>query len=151
MNGDMTIKAISALDGNQSDVATAAYKIVTPVVVNNIAAYQALEDGTAAKFANPVNVLAQNQGYLYVKDGSGYALFYGDCGQTYVNGDKIPAGFCGTKTTYAGEPELQWLASFKAAEGNTPIAATPIAADQPETQYRAFRGVGARFFAAYAD
>lgn len=130
VNGDMTIKAISALDGKTSDVATAKYVIATPVTVNNIAGYQALADGTAAKFANSVNVLYQYKGYLYVKDNSGYALFYGDCGQTYVNGDKIPAGFCGTKTTYAGEPELQWLASFKATAGNTPIMPTEIGADQ---------------------
>ena len=130
VNGEMTIKAISAKDDKTSDVVSATYKIATPVVVNSIAEYQALENGTAAKFGNAVNVLAQNKGYLYVQDNSGAALFYGDCGQTYVNGDKIPAGFYGTKTTYAGEPELQWLDGFKATAGNSPIAATAISADQ---------------------
>lgn len=130
VNGDMTIKAISALNGKTSEVATAKYVITTPVVVNSIAEFQALADNTAAKFANPVYALAQNKGYLYVKDNTGYALFYGDCGQSYVNGDKIPAGFCGTKTTYAGEPEFQWLEGFKAAEGNTPIAPVELPADQ---------------------
>lgn len=130
VNSEMTIKAISALDGKQSDVVSATYKLTTPVVVNSIAEYQALEDGTAAKFANPVYVLAQNKGYLYVKDNSGYALFYGDCGQTYVNGDKVPGGFYGSKTTYAGEPELQWLDAFKAADGNTPIAPRLIGANE---------------------
>ena len=130
VNSEMTIKAISALDDKQSDVVTATYKIATPVVVKSIAEYQALEDGTAAKFGNSVNVLAQNKGYLYVQDNTGAALFYGDCGQTYVNGDKIPAGFYGTKTTYAGEPELQWLDGFKAADGNSPIDPKLIDADK---------------------
>ena len=127
---DMTIKAISALNDKVSEVTTAKYVLANPVVVNNIAEYKALADGTAAKFVNPVYVLAQNKGYLYVKDNSGYALFYGDCDQTYKNGDKIPAAFYGTKTTYAGEPELQWLASFKEADGNTPIEPRKIAATE---------------------
>lgn len=130
VNSEMTIKAISAKDDKTSDVVSATYKIATPVLVNSIAEYQALEDGTAAKFGNSVNVLAQNKGYLYVQDNTGAALFYGDCGQTYVNGDKIPAGFYGTKTTYAGEPELQWLDAFKETAGNTAIEPTPISADQ---------------------
>ena len=127
---DMTIKAISALNDKVSEVTTAKYVLANPVVVNNIAEYKALADGTAAKFVNPVYVLAQNKGYLYVKDNSGYALFYGDCGQTYKPGDMIPATFFGTKTTYAGEPELQWLASFKEADGNTPIEPRKIAATE---------------------
>lgn len=127
---DMTIKAISALNGNVSDVVTANYVLANPTVVNSIAEYKALADGTAAKFVNPVYVLAQSKGYLYVKDNSGYALFFGDCEQTYQNGDKIPAYFFGTKTTYAGEPELQWLASFKEADGNTPIEPIKIGANE---------------------
>ena len=127
---DMTIKAISALNDKVSEVTTAKYVLANPVAVNSIAEYKALADGTAAKFVNPVYVLAQNKGYLYVKDNSGYALFYGDCGQTYKPGDMIPATFFGTKTTYAGEPELQWLASFKEADGNTPIEPRKIAATE---------------------
>ena len=127
---DMTIKAISALNDKVSDVTTAKYVLANPVAVDNIADYKALADGTAAMFLNPVYVLFQNKGYLYVKDDSGYALFYGDCDQTYKNGDKIPAAFYGTKTTYAGEPELQWLASFKEADGNTPIEPRKIAATE---------------------
>ena len=132
VNNDVTIKAISALNGAVSDVVTAAYKLANPVDVKSIAEFKAVADGQAVKFTNPVNVLAQNKekGYLYVQDNSGTALFYGDCGQEYVNGDKIPAGFFGTKTTYAGEPELQWLEGFKETAGNTPIDATTISANQ---------------------
>ena len=129
-----TVKAISAKDGEVSDVVSAVYEFGTATEVSNIAAYQGVADGTVVKFKNPVNVLAQSvsKRYLYVKDNSGYALIYSDCGQTYINGDVIPAGFVGTKTTYAGEPELiSPLSGFKPASGNSPIApTTPFTANQ---------------------
>ena len=128
-----TVKAISVKDGEASEVVTAEYEFGTAVPVQNIAAYQAVEDGTVVIFQNPVNALAQaqNKRYLYVKDGSGYALIYSDCGQTYANGDVIPAGFVGTKKTYNGEPELaNPLSGFQPASGNSPIAPTAITANQ---------------------
>ena len=132
VNSNTTVKAISAKDGETSDVVSATYEFGTATPVANIAAYQGVADGTVVIFNNPVNVLAQsaNKRYLYVKDNSGYALIYSDCGQTYVNGDVIPAGFVGTKKTYNGEPELaDPLSGFQPASGNTPIPATSITAN----------------------
>lgn len=134
LSTNATVKAISHFNGETSEVVTADYVFSTATEVPNIAAYQGVADGTVVKFKNPVNVLAQSQSkrYLYVKDNTGYALIYSDCGQTYVNGDVIPAGFVGTKTTYSGEPELaNPLSGFLPASGNSPIAPTaPFTANQ---------------------
>lgn len=83
-------------------------------LVNNIAEFLALEDGTKAKFKNPVTVLydyaqyssSQYHEYIWVKDASGYMQFYmvptlnydennATAGKAayYENGDIIPAGF----------------------------------------------------------
>lgn len=139
LNSDATVKAVAELEGEMSRVVSASYEIVQPVVVINIAEYQELDDGTATKFASPVYVVAQNKARLFVKDDSGYAIFYGDCGQVYKNGDMIPAGFYGTKTTYSCEPELKDLAGFQPAVGNSPIEPEVITPSQ----------IGPAFFAHY--
>ena len=121
LNANTTVKAISELDGEVSDVVTAEYVFETLTVVQNIWESQLLDDGTVVRFANPVNVLAQKNNYLWVKDDTGYALCYGNCGQNYSNGDVIPAGFAGTMTTYSCERELMNLHGFQPASSNTPI------------------------------
>lgn len=115
-----TVKAIGALDGKVSDVVTAEYVIGSATPVANIKAYQDIADNTVVKFSNPVTVLGHNGNSLYVKDATGYALFYGKPGQNYKTGDQIPAGFTGKKVTYAGEPELEINENdgFQAASGN---------------------------------
>jgi len=132
VSSSTTVKAISALNGETSNVVSAEYVISSANDVVNIAAYQAVADQTVVRFTNPVNVLAQNGKYLYVMDDSGYALFYGSTGKSYKNGDAIPAGFTGTKTTYGGEPELSVGSSngFEAATSNSPISPTTITCSQ---------------------
>ena len=130
LNSSATVKAISTLDGEVSGVSSAAYEILNPVDVANIAAYAGKEDGTAVKFTNPVYAIAQNGSYLYVKDDSGFGLFYGNNGQTYQLGDIIPKNFAGVKTTYGGEPELTTLSGFSAASGNVTINPETINATQ---------------------
>ena len=130
LSTNTTVKAISAKDGKTSDVVTAEYVFETATPVPNIAAFQNTADETMVTFTNPVNVLAQSGQRMFVMDDTGYALFYGDCGQTYVNGDVIPAGFVGLKTTYDGEPELKDLENFQPKSGNSPIAAEVITTSQ---------------------
>lgn len=60
ITANTTVKAITALNGKVSDIATAAYVMGVATEVANIAAYQAVADETQVKFANPVTVLAQN-------------------------------------------------------------------------------------------
>ena len=128
VNSDMTLKAVSMLDGEVSEVVAATYQFMTLHVVTDIAAFQRLPEGTAVRFSNPVIVLAQNKNYLYVKDESGYAFFYGYTGQTYRRGDVIPPGFTGEKDIYSGEPELNHLGNFQPATDNVPVSPVTIGA-----------------------
>ena len=135
LSSNTTVKAISSKDGKTSDVVSAEYVFETATAVANIRAYQNVADGTVITFTNPVNVLAQSGSRMFVKDNTGYALFFGSTGQTYTNGDVIPAGFAGEKTTWDGEPELKNLASFQAASGNSPIDPTVINATQIDASH----------------
>ncbi|MBQ7690111.1 MAG: chitobiase/beta-hexosaminidase C-terminal domain-containing protein [Muribaculaceae bacterium] len=132
---NMTVKAIAIKGDKQSEVVEAVYTFATATDVANIAAYQRVDDGTVVRFTNPVNVLAQytmssNNVRLFVQDATGNMFIYGKAGQKYNNGDVIPAGFTGTKTTYHGEPELSVNenSNFQAASSNSPIAAETIQA-----------------------
>ena len=118
-----TVKAIAAAEGKVSAVSTAEYVMGTATSVTNIAAYQQMADSTVVVFANPVTVQGHNGKSLYVKDDSGYALFYGTISQSYKTGDVIPAGFTGTKVTYSGEPELaiDVNCNFQAASGTATV------------------------------
>ena len=130
LSNNTTVKAISFFNGEYSEVVTAEYVFSTATAVNNIAAYAGMDDDAVVKFMNTVTVLAQNNKYLYVKDNSGYALFFGTTGQTYKTGDVIPAGFAGKKTTYSGEPELTDLSNFQPASGNVTVNPETITANQ---------------------
>ena len=130
LSSNATVKAISTLNGETSDIVSAEYVFSTATAVNNIAGYAATADETVVKFVNSVIAIAQNGRYLYVKDNSGYALFYGSIDQTYQTGDVIPAGFAGRKTTYGGEPELADLSNFQPASGHVNVTPETITANQ---------------------
>lgn len=87
----------------------------------SIAEYQQLANDAEATFRNPVTVIAQGGQNLWVKDNTGYMLVYGNVGKSYEQGDVIPAGFSGTKTTYNGEPELKTPKNFKAPSGKAEL------------------------------
>lgn len=117
-----TLKAIVVDGDKSSDITSATYTIAVPVEVANIAEYLTKDDNAVVKFTNPVTVVYQGGVYLYVKDDSGVALIYGSVGQTYKNGDVIPAGFFGTKKYYNGIYEFDTAVSdgsFKAFTENT--------------------------------
>ena len=122
-----TLKAIVVDGEKKSEITSATYTIATPVEVANIAEYLTKDDNAVVKFTNPVTAFYQNGIYLYVKDETGEALIYGSVGQTYENGDVIPAGFFGTKKYYNGIYELDAAVSdgsFKASTDKvTPIVA----------------------------
>ena len=122
-----TLKAVVVDGDKSSEITSATYTIETPVEVANIAEYLTKDDNAVVKFTNPVTAVYQSGSYLYVKDDSGVALIYGSVGQTYENGDVIPAGFFGTKQYYNGIYELDAAVSdgsFNAStEKVTPIVA----------------------------
>lgn len=130
VSSETTIKAIAVRGGLKSQVVSATYTFGTATKVANIAAYQKVADSTKVAFEGGVTVLAQSGKTMYVKDNSGYMLVFGATGQTYKQGDKIPAGFTGTKVTYNCEPELSVYDTdnFKAAEGSETVTPETVQA-----------------------
>ena len=113
----VTVKAISAKDGDVSDVKTATY-IFEDAPAFGWADMFNVADKTNVTFTYPSIVLWQSGSTLYCKDASGekgYGIAYGSTNQVYQIGDIIPAGFGGQKTTYNGMPELQTLKGFQTA------------------------------------
>ena len=104
-----TVKAMAVLNGNNSDVASATYTIETAPTVANIAAYAALADNSNAAISNPVVVTYANGENTYVKDATGFLCIYGnELSGKYSQGDVIPAGFGGLKTTYNNGAEMHF-------------------------------------------
>ena len=129
---DMTIKAVSELDGEMSDVVSANYHLI-----ENIGQYgcfadlNLLPEGTPVRFTSPIYALAQRGNYLYAKDAcGGCAMIWGNVGQTYSLGDVIPEGFVVTKSIYSGEMELKEPNNFRQAMGNISINPDTITAAQ---------------------
>lgn len=129
----MTIKAIAAKGTELSSVLTAAYEIVTPENVATIAEFLAKEDGSIVKFSTPLTVVKHHEARLFVTDGVDYTLIYGTITAQYEQGQAIPAGAIGYKTTYNGLLELEKPvdASFGEAIEST-ISLTPIAVNISE-------------------
>ncbi|MCQ2288705.1 MAG: chitobiase/beta-hexosaminidase C-terminal domain-containing protein, partial [Muribaculaceae bacterium] len=92
-----------------------------------IAEFQQAADDAVVTFKNPVTVQAVSGSRMFVKDETGYMLVYGNTGKTYAQGNVIPAGFSGTKTTYDGEPELKTpFAGFKDATSTVEVKAEAL-------------------------
>lgn len=128
---DATVKAVAVLDGEVSDVVAATYQFIEPNTMNCFEDLEDIPDGTLIRFTAPVYALAQFNNYLFVKDQcDGYALIYGNTGQTYTNGDVIPEGFVTTKATYNGEPEFTTPTNFKPATGKVYIEPEEITGNQ---------------------
>lgn len=104
-----TIKAVAVKDGITSEVTTGEYVIQTAPTVANIAAFAALTDNSNAAISNPVVVTYANGQNTYVKDATGFLCIYGsEISGKYSQGDVIPAGFGGVKTTYNNGTEMQY-------------------------------------------
>lgn len=119
---------------------------VETVKVANIAAFKAGKDETATyEFTNPVNVIYQNGQYLYVQDTTGDLLIYGTAGQTYAEGDVIPAGFTGNYAIFHEGVQLTNPAGLAAATGKATVAPAEIALEEVATDlinnYVKFEGV----------
>lgn len=104
------MKALAIKGDAKSSVVTATYTLADGVA--SIAEFLALEEGATVVFENPVIVTYPTEKHLYVKDETGAMLIWGDTGQTYEQGDVIPAGFYGTSAIYGGEPELSVFRTY---------------------------------------
>lgn len=86
-------------------------------------------DNTTVSFTRDAIVLWQRRYYLFAMDDTGFGLIYGDTGQTYNQGDVIPAGFGGNKMLYMGEPEIQNPTGFQPAVDNVNVSPLVISVD----------------------
>ena len=132
LSSDATVKAVAVRDGEMSDVVCAAYQFGTTQPFRCFEDLdEMLPDETVVRLEAPLCALAQYKARLYVKDEcGGYALIYGNTGQTYQCGDVIPAGVVLHKTTYDGMPEYTIVGGFKPADGNNPVEPVVITPDQ---------------------
>lgn len=118
--GTYTVKA-SATDGtNTKEAEAVTFTVVEQPKAASIAEFITLggelAEGTEIEFTCPLTVTYLNGSRLYVKDAAGSGLLiYGNVGQTYANGDVIPAGAKGTYKLYNGIHELVTPANFAAA------------------------------------
>ena len=68
-------------------------------------------------FTYDATVLLQYGNNLYAKDPTGYALIYGNVGQTYEQGDVVPGGFSCTVSEYNGNVMLVNPRGFNPSKG----------------------------------
>jgi hypothetical protein len=127
VNTNTTIKAISALNGETSAVATAQYVFSDRIGLGGLAG---IEDNTEVALGYDATVLHQAGNTMYVKDQTGFGLIYGSTGKTYKKGDVIPAGYGGLKVTYNAEPEVKNPVGFNAPSGTVTVNAEQITCSQ---------------------
>ena len=104
VSNNMTVKAISELNGETSGVVTAVYVFSDRLGLGGLAG---VEDNADVTLGFDATVLHQAGSTMYVKDDTGFGLIYGSVGHTYNKGDVIASGYGGQKTTYNAEPELK--------------------------------------------
>lgn len=123
-----TIIAMASVGITFSDAARATYTISEAKSVENIADFYTQSQSLVVKFANPVNVLYQSGAYLFVQDATGALQIYGNVGQTYKNGDIIPAGFMGSVGEFGEVIQLSSpvAETFAAAEEGAVIKPTVV-------------------------
>ena len=95
-----TVKAIAYNEDNESsEIATMTFEMVPRVAT--IADYIALETyNKMFMFTGNAVVTYQNGENTWIKDNTGYALFYSSDVPEYENGDVIPSGWTGEKSLY---------------------------------------------------
>ncbi len=133
VNSNMTVKAISAKDGETSPVVTAEYVISNDRIgLGNLGS---IDDNTDVTLGFDATVLHQAGSTMYLKDQTGFGLIYGTTGKTYKKGDVIPAGYGGLKVTYNAEPEVKNPVGFNGPNGTVTVNAEQITASQVSHAY----------------
>lgn len=99
-----TVKAIAIKGGNNSSIVSKEFKKISSVAT--IAEYLALDNDDVFVFTGDVVVTYQNGSNTWIKDATGYALIFASEQPEYSNGDVIPSGWGGKKTTYNNVPEI---------------------------------------------
>lgn len=121
--------------GNNSAIAYYTFGNGKREKVNDIAtAIYGLYVGRIVEFSNPVTVVGQYGDYTFIQDSSGSLVVKGALGQTYKEGDVIPAGFYGLSAKVDGWYQLQTdLGSgVSSADSFSPATETATIADIEE-------------------
>lgn len=136
INATTTVKAIAALNGETSNIASKTFTAIP--TIESIEEFNALVSSVNFKYTAS-NLVAIKQYettstsgnknyYLYAQSGGKGMLIFGNTGQTYQPGDVIPGGFTGTRAEFNGAPEMTNPAGFTASSQNvglTPMEITP--------------------------
>lgn len=83
--------------------------------IGTVAEANALSDDDEFQFSGKAVVVYQSGKYLYVRDGSGAGLIYGEQAATFTQGQVLNAGWSGTKTTYNGVNEFKNVTGLTAS------------------------------------
>ena len=112
--------------------------------VANISELLQLSSGTETTVTSDAVAVAQQGNNLWIKDATGWILVYGSTGQTYENGDVIPAGYGGKFSPYNNLPELASPANFTKGTKGAAVAPTVVTtanfSAQPLCSYVELRG-----------
>ena len=106
-----TLRAIAYAEGLTASTITEAIYTFPSTVVSTIAEFKALEiaDNVEVKLNCPVTaVFKSTNNNFFVEDAAHTGLcIYGNISTSYVNGDVISGGICGTRKNYYGLIEIQ--------------------------------------------
>ncbi len=122
-----TLKAIAIKNNVSSETSTASYIFAN--VCNTVAQFYDIASGATATINCPLTVVhsttrsgsdSRTGKYLFVTDGTSCLCIFGTTGQTYKEGDIIPAGIKGTMKNFHGTTEMiPDASSFQAATEST--------------------------------
>lgn len=118
--GDV-VRAIS-INGEKKSIVTETTITWIKTKYDNLGEFIADKPAQVVTFTCPLTAVYQNGQNLFVTDGTDYILVYGNVGQTYTNGDIIPAGAQGSFKDYLDTYEIEKVANFGAPTSGTPVA-----------------------------
>ena len=121
-----TVKAYAKVGDVQSAIVTA--KFTKRVEVSNIAEANALDNKVDFIFNGNVIVTYQNGKNLWIRDGSGSGLIYGEQVPTFAQGTILAEEWTAQKYNFRGGlvPEFQYPNNVKADESMEPVTVEPF-------------------------
>lgn len=134
-----TVKARAFKSGmTASSVTSATYTFQNIQMYPNIAAWKAAHpetDATVSGISGNVTAVFQSGTNLFVQDGTGGLLIYGNVSNTYNNGDVISGGLVGTSSLYNGL--LEFVPTQNPAPGTpgTPIVPADVTAAEIDANF----------------
>ena len=122
INETTTVKAYAEYEGIRSDVVSATYTLVEAEAITTLAQVNALGNNAEFTFQGNAVVTVQKNGYLWLRDASGYGLIYGSINGatdvTFPVGTVLNPGWTAKTKIYSGL--MEYVNSDNvSASGNT--------------------------------